>query len=82
MVDEWHDSSQGLPSQQIDMPDDEKVLLKTVPAKIAGKTVGEAMLFDDGSVDFRIDDLDALTDEERQMFEETKEEFRAFMNRE
>lgn len=35
----------------VEAPDDSKVLLKTVPAKVDGEVVGDALLYDDGSVD-------------------------------
>ena len=40
----------------VNAPSEEKVLLKTVPAKAGEHIVGEAFLYDDGSVDFVIDE--------------------------
>lgn len=39
----------------LEVPEDEKELLKEVPAKVDGEVVGRALLYDDGSVDFIIE---------------------------
>lgn len=39
----------GNNEMEIKMPDDDKVVLKKVPAKIGEEVVGEAVLFEDGS---------------------------------
>lgn len=44
----------GLASH-VTAPSDEKTVLKTVPAKVGEVVVGEAILYDDGSVDILID---------------------------
>lgn len=36
------------------MPSDEKEVIKTVPAKVNGETVGECDILDDGTVDIRL----------------------------
>lgn len=41
---------------KVDAPDSDKTVLKTVPAKVDGVTVGEAILYDDGSVDIMVSD--------------------------
>jgi hypothetical protein len=45
----------------VDAPDDEKELLKEVPAKADGVVIGKALIYDDGSVDV-IYDADAPAD--------------------
>lgn len=40
----------------VTVPDDEKVLLKQVPAKVGDIVVGVANLYDDGSVDVVLDE--------------------------
>ena len=42
--------------QKVEAPDDSKTLLKTVPAKVDEIVVGEALLYDDGSVEIMIDE--------------------------
>lgn len=59
--------------KKVTLPDDEKELLKTVPAKVDGVVVGEAYLYDDGSVDFVLDkDADP---EKLKKIHDTAEEF-------
>lgn len=43
-------------ARKVELPDDEKELLKEVPAKVDGTVVGTALLYDDGSVDIMIDE--------------------------
>lgn len=42
-------------ASKVDIPSNEKVMLKAVPAKADGVIVGEAYLYDDGSVDIQVD---------------------------
>lgn len=42
--------------EKVDVPDEQKELLKQVPAKVDGTVVGVANLYDDGSVDVIMDE--------------------------
>lgn len=44
------------PAAQVTAPSDEKVVIKEVPAKVDGTVVGTAFIYEDGSIDFTIDD--------------------------
>jgi hypothetical protein len=43
-------------AQKIDLPNDEKVVVKEVPAKVDGTVVGTAQIYEDGTVGVIIDD--------------------------
>ena len=45
-----------LRAEQVDIPEDEKELLKIVDAEVNGQRIGDALLYSDGSVDIKIDD--------------------------
>ena len=49
-------AKQALAAQQVDIPEDEKELLKVVDAKVNGERIGDALLYNDGSVDIKIDE--------------------------
>lgn len=42
--------------RNVTIPDEEKTLLKTVDAMVNGQRIGDALMYDDGSVDIKIDD--------------------------
>lgn len=41
---------------KLDLQEDEKVVVKVVPAKVDGEIVGETYLYDDGSFDMHLAD--------------------------
>lgn len=43
-----------LEAQQVGIPEDEKEVIKIVPATINGQTIGEAIIYDDGSTDIKV----------------------------
>lgn len=49
---------------EVKLPDDDKVVLKKVPAKVDGEVIGEAVLYEDGTSDIIIND--DLSDEIRE----------------
>jgi len=48
-------NEQVMPARNIQIPDDEKEVLKIVDATVNGARIGDAVLYDDGSVDIRLD---------------------------
>jgi hypothetical protein len=43
-------------AKRIDIPDDEKIIVKEIPAKVDGVIVGTAQIYEDGTVGAIIDD--------------------------
>lgn len=41
--------------ETVKIPNNEKTVIKVVPAKVNGESIGDAIIYDDGSVDIKVD---------------------------